>query len=1100
MADPVSVVAAGIGIADIAVRLITYLKDVKSAAEAIDDDIGDLVNEFEQFAVLHGELEREYLGNVNTITLGMEEKMMWFNVGKTLKVGQQLTQELEKHVRRIYGQSRTVIGRRDGLAKQHRQRTEQPIIAKYRTQIAGIHRALQIFLGCIQMHSSREHHANQESQLEQLNLLVKGLEAKIEHAQVNTLSANELIPVSTLYNDFTIVSLSVLKQIGASIESIGSSIANTKSVKNEHFDTPKPVDQFYTGREDQEAQLSAWLLGEGIDGQGKYTDKTQTRQKRFVIYGVPGAGKTQFCCKFAEDNRDHFWGVFWVDGSNRRRLQQTFSQNVSTIAEVDPNEKAALHWLSNLSEPWLLIIDNADDPTLELDEYFPKGNRGHILITTRDPIHKSYGTVGEKFFEFQELKSEEASCLLLKAAGQERPWDSKLSHIATTIAKTLGFLALAITQAGRTIRQGYCKIHDYLEFYERQWKKTRQRRQPVKTRDLADDLSVFVTFDINRQVIENRHTEASRDALQLLDTFAFMHNQNIRFDILRRAVTNATIENEHIEKEKRIERLNQAANPSQDWSGWWKAAMLAVLQYITQDQTPPVLPKVVSTGRESKAEFDPDRLLRALRQLQQSSLVTHSEKTDSYSVHPLVHKWARERPDMEIGEQAVWSEAAAVLLAHCILIPPLGNTIEDEAVHKYLLPHIDHVRYCQESIEKRMRDRRIGRHPLKWPIFEGGFNRSKAMMYAKFSIVYAQNGHWEEAKRLQMTVKDFTTERLGKEHVSTRRITLALSHTVGNLGHLDDAAALKEQVLDTCIAHLGPNHHDTLVVKGQLGETRYLQGRFTDAKVLLEEAVLGLTQLHGINHEDTLEAIDNLGQTVLRFYTEDSIRKARELHLQAIYGMAEVHGRDHTKTLRACENLCVVATESRIPAHLRQAHEMMTEVLEARKRKLGREHAYTLLAMVNLAIVKRELGDLEAAEGLITQALPTAERNLSPDHQGCLWGRFHLAWIWIEQEKWERAEQTLVDVTLRQRSILQGRGRYHPDRIHGLVKLALVYNMLGKLDEYDEVVHEALNGFEKTNASEHPIAKQFRKDCRRWAEERCKKDPSDSLLTLSSAD
>ncbi len=27
-------------------------------------------------------------------------------------------------------------------------------------------------------------------------------------------------------------------------------------------------------------------------------------QKRFVVYGTGGSGKTQFCCKFAQDNQD----------------------------------------------------------------------------------------------------------------------------------------------------------------------------------------------------------------------------------------------------------------------------------------------------------------------------------------------------------------------------------------------------------------------------------------------------------------------------------------------------------------------------------------------------------------------------------------------------------------------------------------------------------------------------------------------------------------------------------------------------------------------------------------------------------------------------
>jgi hypothetical protein len=161
---------------------------------------------------------------------------------------------------------------------------------------------------------------------------------------------------------------------------------------------------------------------------------------------------------------------------------------VSIIGGVAANSKAALQWLANLQEPWLLIIDNADDPGLGLDEYFPKGQRGHVLITTRDPHSKIYGTVGDRFFEFQGLEKEEASSLLLNAAGLKRPWDSAMSHIATIISNALGDLAIAITQAGKTIRLGYCKLHEYLEYWERQWKKKRQNRLPVKGNDAFNDL------------------------------------------------------------------------------------------------------------------------------------------------------------------------------------------------------------------------------------------------------------------------------------------------------------------------------------------------------------------------------------------------------------------------------------------------------------------------------------------------------------------------------------------------------------------------------------------------------------------------------------
>lgn len=285
-----------------------------------------------------------------------------------------------------------------------------------------------------------------------------------------------------------------------------------------------------------------------------------------------------------------FWGVFWVDGSSRQRLKQTLSQNVSIIAGVETNEHVALHWLSNLSEPWLLIIDNVDDHDLELDEYFPKGNRGHVLITTRDPLIRSYGTVGDTFFEFQGLKTDEASSLLLTSAGEKQPWNSTSVNIATTIVETLGCLALAITHASKTIRQGYCKLHEYLDFYERQWKKSRQRRQSLKTRDNAVDFGVFATFDLNRQALESRDTEASRDALQLLDTFAFLHNQNICFEMLTRAITNSAVERAQQEEIKRKGARTQVSNLLCDCINWRGMTTFAIPKSLYENHSQSALP------------------------------------------------------------------------------------------------------------------------------------------------------------------------------------------------------------------------------------------------------------------------------------------------------------------------------------------------------------------------------------------------------------------------------------------------------------------------------------------------------------------------------
>ncbi|RMZ68170.1 tetratricopeptide repeat domain-containing [Pyrenophora seminiperda CCB06] len=1076
MADPVSLVAAGVGIADVAFRVIVYLKDVKAAAKTIDEDIEGLINEVEGLQKVHGHLEKEYLKSVTNVAMGDDERSLWTSTGQTLKNGQKLTEKLEASVKSIYGKNKLVTGKMDGWEKSLRKRNKDGMISGLRDQINTYQGALQMLLGFISMQSARESRKDQRDQSVQLDQLVEGLEElKMRMEQV---PSYEAVKNSTAYRDFNMESVSVVNQLGIALSNIARNAGSEVPMTNEHFNIPKPVDPFYTGREDYAERLRSWLLPD-LSSKQRGISKVQTEQKRFVVYGLPGAGKTQFCSKFAQDNRDHFWGIFWVDGSSQSRLKQTFSQHVSKIGKVDLNEIAALHWLSNLSLPWLLIIDNADDPNLKLDNYFPRGNRGHVLVTTRDPGKKAYGNAGDGFFQFEGLSTSDASSLLLKAAGHMKPWDAVASNIASSIAQVLGYLALAITHAGRTIREGYCRLSEYQHYYERQWQKTRQNRLPVKDKDAADELSVFSTFELNRQAIEERATSASEDALQLLDTFAFLNNQDIRFDLLQRAIENAQVEHE---KEIEDKSSESQSKPALGWSAWCKETAFVILAYLYRNRSPPVLPNVIREGRKANAA-DVDRLRKAVRQLTQFSLLVESQNSDSYSMHPLVHKWARERPGMSNAAQGVWAEAAATLLSHCILIPPLGNTEDEEEVRKYILPHVDHVRKCQQSIEKRIRYKRIARMK-PWPVFDGGFNRDKAITYAKFSLVYMQNGVWDEAMELQTAVKDFTTQVLGLEHPITRRVILLLAKTKFNLGQSEDSAKLEEEVMNACVQFLGVHHRETLVAKSNLAKSLFLQGKFSQARTLQEEAVDGLTKLLGINHEDTLDAIDWLGQSLLMFHTMEHVTRARQLFITASEGMEKLHGEEHTRTLEAREHLCSSAVRTGDRQHLEEAHAMMIDILEIRKRKLGKEHAYTLLAMVNLALVKCEMGMIMEAEALIQHGLPIAARNLGIGHIAYLWGRYHLGRIWVLQERYEEAETYLLDVTERQRHTLQGRGEVHPDRIGGLIELATVYHALGKYDECERVADEALSALARISTVEHPAAKKLKANRAIWREQR----------------
>lgn len=90
-----------------------------------------------------------------------------------------------------------------------------------------------------------------------------------------------------------------LTNLGKAIEA-GNALPQTTK-KNKHFAIPKAVESHYLGREVELDTLAQ-----------AFWPKAQTQnheQKRFVIHGVGGSGKTQFCSKYAQEYRERFVSI-----------------------------------------------------------------------------------------------------------------------------------------------------------------------------------------------------------------------------------------------------------------------------------------------------------------------------------------------------------------------------------------------------------------------------------------------------------------------------------------------------------------------------------------------------------------------------------------------------------------------------------------------------------------------------------------------------------------------------------------------------------------------------------------------------------------------
>ena len=1071
MADPLSVLASTASLVDICIRLVNYLRDVEKAVSTINEDIASLIREIEALNVISKSLQDAFKNKISDDSDGEEDvkdeqnEESWKHVRRTLENCQVVAEKLEAIVKEMYGKSGpSVSGLRDSIGKAHRKRSRDGDVRQCRDQLATYQNVLQILLAFINIQSTR---GSQKTSARSFDILTRDIQ-KIDQRLGSQISAlqNSIDSSSVSYPQQD--AMPAFKQLRRSVTFAAETI--TAKSANKHFDIPQAVSSIFTGREASLENLKKWLV--------EYSQKDgRDHQRRFVIHGLGGSGKTQFCSKFAEDNRESFWGVFWIDASTIERIKQTYA-SIAKIAGVEPNENAAMHWLSNLEQRWLLVIDNADDPRIGLEQYFPKGNRGHILVTTRNPAYKMHGNVGPGYYEFEGLNTEEANHLLLKAARQPTPWDSSTSISASTITKKLGFLALAIVHAGALIRDGLCSIKTYLSFYNRSWERLRRARAENSqgTEESTHHMYVYTTWEMCYQRIESKANDGSqtaKDAVQLLSTFSFLHWENIQFDIFRRAIENPIIESKHQEKEAEEERRNP--KKSQTISQRVKSLNIALIAYILKNRSPTAIPVVIRDARAfGSPEESFDRIRYALKELVQLSLVAYNEAHDSYSMHPIVSDWARERPAMRLAEQALWSEAAANLLCASLLIPPIRNNSSDEDFLRNILPHIIHVQSCRDTINGRI-NAKLQQHWTAWFVSIGSqIGPQRAIMSAKFSLVYAHNGYFAQAAELLSSVRDYLAKMLGPGHERTRRVCLFLAEIYWNMSRGMDAERLQRSVLDICLTSLGPKHLDTLRVKNKLGQTLWQQGRYSEARELQEEAFQGLDRLLGRYNEDTLNAMDNLAGTIAKFWEREHLEQAYAMHKRAINGMEKVLGPTHLRTLWAKEN--IVRTSVYLGGdYIAEAESIIKFVMEERKKSLGKEHPFTLLAMCNTAIVKSTLGDLDEAESLILTGLPIAERNLGENHIGTLLGCHTLGSIRIRQQRYAEAEEILQDVSERHKFMLSHRGDFHPDRLGIMIELAKCYRLQNKVGESIRVCDETLEGFASISKIEHPLARDMKK-------------------------
>jgi tetratricopeptide (TPR) repeat protein len=594
-----------------------------------------------------------------------------------------------------------------------------------------------------------------------------------------------------------------------------------------------------------------------------------------------------------------FSHVFWVDASSQESFETSLkgisSLSAAQDSHVDGSVKSVLQWISSLQEQWLIVFDNADNLSPEVvNKFIPSGNRGNILITSRN---QSMGRIVsfENKIEINEMEELDAISLLLKASCL----DALPEHleVAKKIVTELGCIPLAIDHAGAYIEAGKCDIDEYL----RQFSLHRQALMSDATFTGASDYNktVYGTWDLSFKEIEKRASghstaggaQAAQAAILILGICAFYHHSNISKDIFQSAAEEAM---KHAIDSGIVEKLSQAVTS---------------LDYTLLG---------MDDGHWDEFIFG-----QGISVLLSFSLIKRGQSSKMLSVHPLIHYWSRER--MSKLEQQRMCEIGSIILS-CAISWRLES--QDYALRRLIFPHMK---------ANELHKRQIGYTKQYYDD-----------MWSKFSLVMWENGDWDNAEQLDVQVVDMRKKLLGAEHIHTLDSIAYLSRTYRSQGRWNEAEQLNVQVVDMRKKLLGAEHPHTLDSIENLASTYRNQGRWNEAEQLQIHVMDMRKKLLGAEHPNTLISIVNLAST---YRSQGRWSEAEELQIQVTDMSKKLLGAEHPDTINSIANL---ASTYRNQGRWNEAEQLQVQVMDMNKKLLGAEHPYTLISIANLASIYRD--------------------------------------------------------------------------------------------------------------------------------------------------
>ncbi|MFF6777044.1 alpha/beta fold hydrolase [Streptomyces sp. NPDC012637] len=587
--------------------------------------------------------------------------------------------------------------------------------------------------------------------------------------------------------------------------------------------------------------------GQLSDGQLKGKDRKslvahlssdEARQQVHVVAGLGGSGKSRVALEVADRARRAGHRVWWVSTAELSLRMRMIARDLGapsiTVERAWLVGRAMdLVWtlLDDCPDPWLLVLDNADDPErlgppdgpVSLGTGWlrtPKNAKGTVLVTSRVRSRNAWGDASRVHQVLPLDENDGASMLLERTGGL-----GGTNEDARRLSRQLGGLPLALRQAADVIKA----VHE-----------SRIR--------LDSDIRDFETFRraVDRVLEPRGDTAAAQDGpplSELLGREIVEKVCGIGMDLLRQH------ELPHAPALLKV----------------FACLSIAPIPYRCLLSGPALAESPLFPGA-------PGSLRKALKGLEELGLVDAYEREDVtdrdlsgvLTLHPVVHGVLREDEEVRQRPAEHYGLALRLLLSATRLRNP--DHPANWPLWAALSPHALEVSRTCLLGDLRPDDRTVRTEALELARLTARYLIATGLLGPAYALVFP------------------LVERCASYGFDPDdREILGLRHEQGRI-HLDrEQLGLAEEVLSRVVAArtaiLGENDADTLASRHKLARAINEQaGREGEAEVLLRSIVEAENQVRGPEHYDTLVVRHTLARTMLALGMHDEAEaEARQI-------------------------------------------------------------------------------------------------------------------------------------------------------------------------------------------------------------------------------